>query len=454
MTNNNNQKIVRMLCLLFGFICISLSLIYNEFLISFFNPNSPLEKVTAHGIRYSQIKMFIVGYILVFISVSIKSKFLPLRLQQFINKPVFANMLLTLLFVVLPIGLSEWMLRPFTIDGKTEKTTTIFIKDDDLGWRLKPKTKDYWGDVLVKVNKNGLRGPVVNYKRQDHSIRILYLGDSVTFGYKLKNYYHSFPYVVETNLEKAQHINIETINAGVGGYSPWQHYKYLEKEGIKYDPDIVIVDFSLSDVTEKLELVRFGGAGFGYQLSKSYYSLDDWFKHNSALYNIFDKIRTRIRLGKDPQKGAIKKEQESGKKIAQSTNNDRFKTAWDITLNNLDKINEFCKARNIAIIFVVFPYSFQIDDKRISSTAQQILLSFSKKRGIPCLNLLPLLYDYLKEHDLSSKDLFIDHAHLTPLGNKTVAEMITDFLHDFPGLSHMLMKDVKSEKIRTATSVQ
>ena len=85
----------------------------------------------------------------------------------------------------------------------------------------------------------------------------------MTFGYRLKSYKQTFPYLIENLLEDKSVYEVETINSGVGSYSPWQEYTFFSTEGIKYEPDLVVVSFVLNDVTEKLGLKMFGGEGEG-----------------------------------------------------------------------------------------------------------------------------------------------------------------------------------------------
>ena len=47
---------------------------------------------------------------------------------------------------------------------------------------------------------------------------------------------------------------------------------------------------------------------------------------------------------------------------------------------------------------------------------------------VPALDLLPLFANYIKEHDLMPRDLFLDALHLTPLGSRVAAEAIVEFL--------------------------
>ena len=59
------------------------------------------------------------------------------------------------------------------------RDTTIFARDAELGWCLRPGARDSWLGAVVEINVDGMRGPEL---RTDASQRILFLGDSVVFG--------------------------------------------------------------------------------------------------------------------------------------------------------------------------------------------------------------------------------------------------------------------------------
>ena len=118
-------------------------------------------------------------------------------------------------------------LKPFVKKKPATVATGIFVKDRELGWKLKPNVEDKWGGVKVKINSKGLRGPEINYRKLPHVRRILFLGDSVTFGYLLERDDQTYPSQVARILKKKLLLAVESINAGVGGYSPWQEYSLL-----------------------------------------------------------------------------------------------------------------------------------------------------------------------------------------------------------------------------------
>jgi hypothetical protein len=160
-----------------------------------------------------------------------------------------ATLLLAVLALTVPAGLVEFGLRPFT-----EPRTTLFTPDRELGWRLVPGARDEWGGVRVSINARGMRGPALDHEKPEGTLRILFLGDSVTFGYGVERDEDLFAQGVGRELTRRLGRPVEIVNAGVGGYSPWQQALFFEREGVRYAPDLVVVGFVLNDVTEKLAL--------------------------------------------------------------------------------------------------------------------------------------------------------------------------------------------------------
>ena len=72
------------------------------------------------------------------------------------------------------------------------------------------------------------------------------IGDSFTFGWKepLEN---TYPKILERSLNRGRNRKYEVINAGISGYNTEQEYEFLRNEGIKYNPDLVILGFTQND---------------------------------------------------------------------------------------------------------------------------------------------------------------------------------------------------------------
>jgi lysophospholipase L1-like esterase len=310
----------------------------------------------------------------------------------------------------------------------------LFVKDANLGWRLRPGATAPWGGVQVTVNRKGLRGPEIPYERTGSKPRLLYLGDSVTVGYGLPAYAQAYPYQIEALLEQELALDIETINAGVNGYSSWQELAYLEREGLKYAPDLVILGFVLNDVTEPLGLERFGGTGVGNQLEHSYYSVDDWLSHHSALYWAAGQLAARIKLGPDVQKGAVAREEIAVETLARDPASARVREGWSLVLHSLEKLVDLTASRGMPCAIVIFPFTFQFADPVGLRAPQQEVLSLCEAKHVSCLDLLPLLSQHLARENQRPRTLFLDVDHLSVRGSQVVARLVTDWLRSEPTL--------------------
>jgi lysophospholipase L1-like esterase len=333
------------------------------------------------------------------------------------------------LFATIPVFtlilILEFSLFPF---AKSLKYTTIFVRDSELGWKLRSNSEDLWGGVIVKINSKGLRGPELDYAKRNSVKRILHLGDSVTFGYKLKSYELTFPYLIEGIIEDELEYEIETINAGVAGYSPWQEYIYFSTEGIKYEPDLVVLPFVMNDVTEKFGLIRFGGKGEGEQLRMTASRIIDKFFRRSNIIYFAKKITARIRFGSNIQQGAQQEETLNIYALAHHPDRQDVKEAWKITLQNLGKIFDFAKDRDIPVILVVFPVTFQFDDVKNLSTPQKILSKYAFDNKVQTVDLLQILYEKMEKEGTKPEDYFLDRGHLSTAGSEVTARILADFI--------------------------
>ncbi len=413
-----------------GCIYLGCALIYNRFLLpSFFAPDPELAALFIHKIRLSQLYFLSIGLIFIILAILITKSVV---LKNIFKKTVVTNLLLFCLCLFIPASIFEVALRPYA--KMSTKRTTIFMPDSDLGWKLRPQSEDLWMGAKVKINGKGLRGPELSYSKPADSFRILYLGDSVTFGFLIEGYERTYPYLAEGILENRQTRDVQTVNGAVGGYSPWQYFLYLSNEGVKYDPDLVVVSFVLNDVPDKFRLARFGGVGDGIHLSHSISPTHLWLIENSSLAYFAGKLAAGAILGRNIQRGATRRETYKVEMLVDSPDLPEIQKAWQVTLENLDKIFNFCRQKDIPVVLVIFPYSFQFADIKNLAGPQNILNQYAAQHQIPTLDLLPVLAEKMKTEGRASKDYFLDQCHLSPTGNRVVAEIIADFFLRQAGL--------------------
>jgi len=90
---------------------------------------------------------------------------------------------------------------------------------------------------LYGINADGLRGPRLRPEKAAGMVRLLFLGDSTTFGWPYR-YEDAYPDVVRQLLAQRGFGRVEVIDAGVPGQSIVQIRSRLEG-GLAFDPDVV-----------------------------------------------------------------------------------------------------------------------------------------------------------------------------------------------------------------------
>jgi hypothetical protein len=100
----------------------------------------------------------------------------------------------------------------------------------------------------VRLNSKGLRGPEIPYAKPAGTYPALVIGDSFTFGAQVEEEETFVARLPEHLRAGAAHDGIavpeiETINGGVDGWNTYNELAWLQAEGIRYQPDLVILMF-------------------------------------------------------------------------------------------------------------------------------------------------------------------------------------------------------------------
>lgn len=121
---------------------------------------------------------------------------------------------------------------------------------------------EYWmssadGSWKYVTNSRGFRNTrEFSYAKPANTLRVLSIGDSHTQGYEVRQNY-TFSAVLERFLNYRAK-NAEVINSGVSGFSNAEELVFLENEGIKYNPDVVVLGFFANDFEDNLKAGLFG----------------------------------------------------------------------------------------------------------------------------------------------------------------------------------------------------
>ena len=404
-----------------GFCFFALAIVFNEGLIGLFDPSPPLSRLIIDKIRFTQLCFFgggIGSFLIVLFIKTIKA------IKSLFSKRFSFELILFLLVTLMPLVVIELLLQPFY----SRDSITPCVGDARLGWKIRPTDPDIESGGGARINSMGHRGYEIDLLESPGEVRLLYLGDSVAYGHGIPRYEQTFPFLVEDLLRKRRNTDVETVNAAVSGYNTIQEYKYLIDEGVRLSPDAIILTFVLNDVFENAQMRAAGsGQGCGLLLREERTFLDRWFNKSSIIYFV-RRFAAFQKFGGDIAQGARKMALNEIKRLSAEPVLKDDKRSWEITLEYLDKINDVCVGKEIPLVLMISPFTFQFEQERDLFYPQKTLNEFAQKRGIIVIDLLDELSSRMREDNNTHLDYFRDEDHASIVGHKVIAEVISDTL--------------------------
>ena len=279
------------------------------------------------------------------------------------------------------------------------------------GWTPVPGLRDaaVFFDETLSTNSRGIRGKKeYSFQKPAGITRILTIGDSFTFGEGVRDA-HTFSAYLQRMLPGA-----EVINLGVHGYGHDQILLYLQEEGRRYHPDVVILGFLY------------------YDLERNLFSFRDYAKprfvgrdKNLKLSNV-----------PVPKPGEILSREKGYSKAADLWTIYYNRLAWEHGWNDqvmqqlgtalLERIQKTIEEMGAEPVFVYFPTERDFDnfyDK--PSEREAYFHDFCDAHGkLHCLSVRPYFLSHLKK----GRDLVI-YGHWDKKGHLLTALALRDFLH-------------------------
>ena len=141
------------------------------------------------------------------------------------------------------------------------KDSPIFMADPLLFWRVRPNLKEVvWDFSVVSTNSQGLRHETDIARKQSGAFRIVCLGDSVTFGFRVPLVFPDkphdyardllpYPLLLERRLRETNPgKQIDVIPLAVPAYTTYQGLNLLRREIDRMKPDVVTACFGWNDI--------------------------------------------------------------------------------------------------------------------------------------------------------------------------------------------------------------
>jgi lysophospholipase L1-like esterase len=375
----------------------------------------------------------------------------PDRLRE-----LLLNVTLSITSLFLFLGLAEGLCR---LKYHPEKTvySGIFEYDKDKVYALKKNVKDgSFAGRRCQTNSFGYRDAEIPVEKGKDAIRVLVIGDSVTFGHGVSEAdTYSDQLERMLNRENPGH-HFDVINTAVPGNSPFQEY-YDLKRGLVFDPDIVVIQFVLNDLVEPYKIfARYGGKGIDYHGVADVPYWHYLLSQKSALYLFLKDLYATARFRSTDRTVIQAKAQTEVASLdwnaaAYEPTDDKIREAWTECLRWMQKEVDLCRSKGIDCILLVSPVEFQLvqTSKRY---AQKRLREFALVNNIDFIDILPAIEEAARQAiarkdalhgEISYEELtsshaddfkaawryyFLDYDHYNRRGHAMVAQRLLEVI--------------------------
>jgi GDSL-like Lipase/Acylhydrolase family len=340
---------------------------------------------------------------------------------------------------MLELGLAIFHPIPFSIE-----TNMYFEADPYTGYRLKPGgTGHFQMGIPAVANSQGLRDVEVSLRKPPGVFRILVLGDSFTVGANVRQE-EAYPKVLEKRLKSVYGPRIEVVNAGVGGWDPFQYAQYFSHYGYKFEPDLVLVGFFVGNDTfdDKTSVEQSNMAILGHTVrpevaARRFINLEVF------LYDHSNLARLLLNRGPVVSDSFVRKrcddftEQYLAIQRARLPNHLRYnRERRHSALNAVDQIRRIkdLAGEPVPVIVALLPDENQVNpalqSRVVNATSlsdydfempQSMLVEMFREIGVATIDLLPAVR-------ADSRCLYMNDTHWTPEGQALAASVIFDGL--------------------------
>jgi lysophospholipase L1-like esterase len=295
----------------------------------------------------------------------------------------------------------------------------FYLSDDPvLGFVPTPNFSAPWRRFLLSNNSLGLRDSEHPLEPKHGVSRILFVGDSQTWGANLN--------IENTYAAQLQRNNVEVILGGVPGYASDQAVARAEKLIAQYHPSAVVLaifhDLFYGDVPRLAAHKQYGL----YRVHDGYLIPQEYFQKLSGHW--LDRLCVKLTI-------VLRAHSHLATLLMGSTMSTIHARTFAIPmgdaqndlLNNIARFQQICKSNNCAPILLIIPSMSHLVTK--SAPAEQSLAEIkqrTKTMGLPTFDLHPYFTEALQQN----VPIYFPDNHLSPAGHSLIAEKFSAYLNE------------------------
>ena len=320
---------------------------------------------------------------------------------------------LALLVLAAELGLRlfapvEWRAIPGAL-SEADQARALYRRSaiPGLTYELVPGLDRESHGARVVTNSEGMRDRERPRARPPGTRRIVVLGDSFTFGYGVEG-----DALWTAVLERLLPAGTEVLNFGVGGYSTQDEAAVLEHKALGFDPDLVLVAYTLNDPD-----IEPDSGSIAQPSLHALFTEPRWWQHSHLLRGLSWLLHEGDvrRLG--------------GGNVIRYLH--ACPETWGSVERGFERIARACAARGIPVGVVVFPVipGGQWATYRFADLHAQVIAA-AGRQGWPSLDLLPVWAAHAPEELRVS----LQDSHPDELGHRLTAQAVLAWLALHPEL--------------------
>jgi lysophospholipase L1-like esterase len=240
-----------------------------------------------------------------------------------------------------------------------------------------------------------MRSPEFTLDKPPGALRLLFLGDSITYGTTLVNQDDIFVELVRKDLSMTLHRRVEEINASASGWAISNEYGFLHSRGT-YNSDYVLLVLNSGDLDQPFS--SFSDVAGGQTTSP-----------RTAIGELLTRVLQLVKQSS---------QHDAGTTVQNDPNTERA------NLRELTSMANFTRGQGSGLLLVFVPIR-QVIARGVATSVPNALGDWARSEGVDILDLTRAVSSY------ETKAITLrDGIHYNPRGNRLLADLLEKYLAD------------------------
>jgi hypothetical protein len=304
-----------------------------------------------------------------------------------LNKAAVARPIARLLLICLCLAVVAELAMRFALGLGNP---VLLAPDASCEYTLKPSQNIYRFFVHTYINRWGMRSGEVAHLPGEGTVRIMFVGDSITYGTSHVDQKDIFTEIVHRDLPEIVHRPVEVLNASAGAWAIDNELSFVHSRGT-FGSEVVVEVLNTGDLTQPVATLS--SVGSGYFTSRP----------GSAIGELWDRFFEKSR-------GADAGDQTDMGAKEQIRHN----------LEDLNQMKTITAQSHARFVIVYIPIRKEIPFP--SEQSREILADWAMKHGVAFLDLTEV------EKQYPVRKITFEGVHLNREGNALVASYLETHL--------------------------